>query len=82
MSMQAKVLTKLQTGKAFTASQFANLFKSTEATVAARISDLRKDGYAIYSNRGKNGKTSYRIGSPSRAMVAAAYNSAGSSVFS
>ena len=31
MSMQAKVLTKLQTGKAFTASQFAGLFQSTEA---------------------------------------------------
>ena len=82
MSMQAKVLTKLQTGKAFTASQFAGLFQSTEASVAARISELRKDGYAIYSNKAKSGKTTYRIGSPSRAMVAAAYNSAGSSVFS
>ena len=82
MSIQTKVLETLLSGKAFTATQAAKLFKSTEGSVSARIAELRKDGYAIYSNKGKNGKITYRIGTPSRAMVAAAFSSVGSSVFS
>lgn len=82
MSMQEKIVNTLSGGKQFTASQLATLFKTTEGTVAARVSELRAQGFAIYSNKAKNGRTAYRLGSPSRRMVAAAFASAGSSVFS
>ena len=81
MSLQTKTLNVLRSGKQFTAGQIAGLFKSTEGSVAARISELRAQGYAIYSNKAKNGKTAYRLGTPSRAMVAAAFATAGSQVF-
>jgi len=45
--------------------------------VRATISDLRFDGYAIYANRNTDSKgrtkTFYRLGRPSRAIVAAGY---------
>lgn len=81
MSIQTSVLKTLRTGRQFTAGQLAGLFGTTEATVAARITELRSKGYAIYSNTAKNGKTAYRLGVPSRRMVAAAYSAAGSAVF-
>ena len=81
MSIQSSVLKTLKSGRQFTAGQLAGLFNTTEGTVAARISELRSMGYSIYSNTAKNGKTAYRLGTPSRRMVAAAFASAGSSVF-
>jgi predicted ArsR family transcriptional regulator len=81
MSIQTKVLKTLQSGKQFTAGQMAGIFRTTEGTIAARVSELRAQGYSIYSNTAKNGKTAYRLGRPSKAMVAAAYAAAGSSVF-
>ena len=81
MSLQTKVLNVLRSGKQFTAGQIAGLFGSTEGSVAARISELRAQGHSIYSNTAKNGKTAYRLGKPSRAMVAAAYAVGGSEMF-
>ena len=81
MSIQSSVLKTLKSGRQFTAGQMAGLFCTTESTVAARISELRAQGYSIYSNTAKNGKTAYRLGTPSRRMIAAAYAAAGSSVF-
>ena len=81
MSIQTKVLNVLKTGKQFSATAIANQLRTTEGTVAARISELRSMGYAIYSNEAKNGGTAYRLGRPSRAMVATAFAAAGSSVF-
>lgn len=81
MSIQTKVLNALKSGRQFTAAQIAGLFDTTESTVSARISELRAEGHAIYTNVTKNGKTAYRMGRPSRAMVAAAFASAGSSLF-
>ncbi len=81
MSIQSSVLKTLKSGRQFTAGQMAGLFSTTESTVAARISELRAQGYSIYSNTAKNGKTAYRLGTPSRRMIAAAYASVGSSVF-
>ena len=81
MSIQSKVLKTLKSGKQFTAGQMAGIFRTTEGTVAARVSELRAQGYSIYSNTAKNGKTAYRMGTPSRAMVATAYAALGSSVF-
>jgi biotin operon repressor len=79
--LQTSVLKTLQSGKQFTAGQMAGLFRSTEGSVAARITELRAQGYSIYSNTAKNGKTAYRLGTPSRRMIAAAYAAVGSSVF-
>ncbi len=81
MSIQSSVLKTLKSGRQFTAGHMAGLFSTTESTVAARISELRAQGYSIYSNTAKNGKTAYRLGTPSRRMIAAAYASVGSSVF-
>lgn len=81
MSIQSKVLNVLKTGKQFSAAAIANQLRTTEGTVAARISELRSMGYPIYSNVAKNGNKAYRLGRPSRAMVAAAFASQGASVF-
>ena len=81
MSIQTKVLKTLKSGKQFTAGQMAGIFRTTEGTISARVSELRAQGYSIYSNTAKNGKTAYRLGTPSRAMVATAYAALGSSVF-
>lgn len=80
-SIQSKVLKTLKSGRQFTASQIAGLFGTTEDTIVARVSELRAKGFAIYTNTTKNGKTAYRLGVPSRRMVAAAYAAKGSSVF-
>jgi len=80
MSIQTKVLNVLSTGKNFSAKAIAKQLRTTEGTVSARITELRARGFAIYSNV-KEGRTAYRLGTPSRRMVAAAYASAGSSVF-
>lgn len=81
MSIRNSVLKTLKSGRQFTAGQMAGLFNTTEASVAARITELRSMGYSIYSNTAKNGKTAYRLGVPSRRMVAAAYAAMGSAVF-
>jgi hypothetical protein len=46
----------------------------------ARVQELRAEGYSIYTNKTKNG-TAYRLGNPTRAMVATAYAVMGSSAF-
>lgn len=81
MTMQQKVLNVLKTGKQFSPAAIAAQLRTSEATVSARIADLRADGYSIYSNATSAGKTAYRLGRPSRAMVAAAYSAFGSQVF-
>tara|TARA_R110000868_G_scaffold19993_1_gene85252 strand:- start:499 stop:738 length:240 start_codon:yes stop_codon:yes gene_type:complete len=50
-------------------------------SLTAKINQLRADGFAIYTNKTKEGKTVYRLGAPSRKMVAAAYAAEGSAVF-
>lgn len=66
----------------YTAAQLAGLTQTTEASVRARISDLRSQGFAVYANtRKSDGKTFYRVGTPSRAMVAQAYAMFGADAF-
>lgn len=81
MSLQTKVLNVLRTGKNFSAVAIANQLQTTEGSVVARISELRSQGHAIYSNQTDEGRTAYRLGIPSRRMVAAAFASQGSAVF-
>ena len=75
------VLKALKSGRQFTAGQLSGLTRGSAETAAKAIGELRSEGYAIYSNTTKNGKTAYRLGTPSRAMVAAAYRANGARVF-
>ena len=74
-----KVLNFLRSGQSLSAKQASGLFGVT--SLGKRVSELRAEGYPIYTNRAKNGTTVYRLGTPSRAMIAAAYSVAGSSIF-
>ena len=76
MTMKQKIFDALVTNsQQKTLAQLAAQLKTTEATVAARISEIRDEGYAIYANKrtdtcGRT-KTFYRHGTPSRGLVAA-----------
>ena len=75
LTKQARVLEALQNGEQLTAKQISARFGVKNPT--ATISDIRFSGYAIYANPSKDTKgrvtTKYRIGKPSRAIVAAGY---------
>jgi predicted transcriptional regulator len=75
MSKTAKVLAALKNGEQLTAKQIASRFSVKHP--ASTIRTLRENGYAVYCNEKKNSKGEvknfYRLGTPSRAMVAAAY---------
>jgi predicted ArsR family transcriptional regulator len=79
--LKDRVLSVLKSGRQFTPAQIAGLVNSTEDSVRPRISELRAEGHAIYTNQTKNGKTAYRLGTPSRRMVAAAYAALGGQAF-
>ena len=73
MTQSERILKALKSGEQFTAAQLASMAGTTKASVRTRVSELRKDGYAVYANARTTGKTFYRLGTPSRAMVQAAY---------
>ena len=82
MSKQEMLLNQLSRGKSFTAKQIKSSFGI--AHPASTIRNLREQGYCVYSNPAVvNGSevVKYRIGRPTRAMVAIANRYAGSSVF-
>jgi hypothetical protein len=70
----------LYKGQAVTAAQAEKRFGIKN--IAAEASRIRSNGYAVYTNQTKNGKTAYRLGTPSRKMVAAAYAMFGGDAFS
>ena len=80
--LKERVLKVLESGRNFTPAQLAGLTGTTEDSIRPRISELRADGYAVYTNTTKNGKSAYRLGTPSRRMVAAAYAMMGKEAFS
>lgn len=83
MSITAKVLRHLLKGNTVTAAEIGGKFGAGNPTEIIR--QLRMKGYAVYANKSElwNGlpTTKYRLGRPSRAMVAAAYQTVGGSVF-
>jgi hypothetical protein len=79
-TQNAKILNFLRSGQSLTAAQAVSMFGVK--TVSARVAELRAAGQPIYTNVSKSGQTSYRLGRPSSAMIAAAYAAAGSKVFS
>ena len=72
---QDKVLAALKTGAALTAKQIEARFGVGNAR--ATVSALRMKGFAIYCNESVDTKgrvkNKYRLGTPSRAVVAAGY---------
>ena len=75
-TMKAAVLETLKNNeRGVTAAQLEAWL--SVGNVRATISDLRFDGYAIYANKNTDTKgrtkTFYRLGRPSRAIVAAGY---------
>lgn len=69
------LLEALRKGEQLTAKQITHRFGIANPT--ATVSDLRFGGYAIYANKRTNklGQTftKYRLGTPTRAVVAAGY---------
>lgn len=82
MTHKQLILSILRSGRNFTTAQLAGLIRGTEVSVRNRVAELREEGHAIYTNQTKNGKVAYRLGKPSRQMVAAAFAVAGAEVFS
>lgn len=81
MTKSDRVFALLSSGRNFTVAQLAGMADTTEKSVTSRIAELRSEGYAIYTNTLKNGKSAYRLGRPSRAMVRAAHAAAGAQLF-
>lgn len=79
--LKERILKVLKSGRQYTPAQLAGLTGTSEDSIRPRISELRSEGFAIYTNSTKNGKTAYRLGTPSRKMVAAAYALYGSEAF-
>ena len=70
-----KLFTALQAGESVSPSQAAKRFGIKN--ISAEVSRIRQSGFAVYANRrmAKNHVevTEYRIGKPSRKIVAAGY---------
>jgi len=69
-----RFLKALKTGNEISPAQAVSRygFESPQA-VGSAVRNLRESGYAVYTNKRVNGKTTYRIGTPTRRMVATAY---------
>jgi hypothetical protein len=75
VTKQAKLLEAFRKGEQLTAAQIKQRFGIANPT--ATVSDLRYEGFAIYANKRTDSKgnvsTKYRLGTPSREIVAAGY---------
>lgn len=84
MTKTAKLLGAFEKGDALTAKQITARFGLVNPQDS--IKNLREEGYAIYGNEVTNSKgskvTQYRLGKPSRRMVAAAAKQFGATIFS
>ncbi len=82
MTKQDLLLKHLKNGKVFTAKQISASFGIVHP--ASTIRNLREQGYCVYANDAVVNGTKvvkYRLGQPTRRMVALANRVAGSSVF-
>ena len=71
----AKVIAALESGVELTGKQIESRYNVANAR--ALISSLRMQGYPVYLNKRTNGfgdtYSKYRLGTPSRAVIAAGY---------
>tara|TARA_B100000085_G_scaffold268351_1_gene278751 strand:+ start:163 stop:408 length:246 start_codon:yes stop_codon:yes gene_type:complete len=73
-SKREKILAALKAGEELTAKQMARRFGAGDAV--REVNRLRHEGYAIYLNSYANSKgvtKKFRLGTPTRAVVAAGY---------
>jgi len=74
-------------GLRLTEGELATRLNTTRVGARSIVRSLREDGYAIYLNegtldsRGRQRQSRYRLGTPSRKMVAAAYATQGAAAF-
>lgn len=84
MSKQSELLEAFKSGNEFTAKEISSQFGIKNAYSAVR--HLRKDGHCIYANektlRSGESMIKYRLGTPSKRIVAAAARAVGADVFS
>lgn len=84
LSKQEKLLAAFQNGNEFTAKQIASSFGLKDPYSAIR--NLREAGHCIYGNAATlytgEQTTKFRLGTPSRRMVAIASRMVGADVFS
>ena len=79
VSQNEKLIKFFQSGKDLTEATALSRFGVSN--LSARIAELRAKGYSIYTNKRKEGVTTYRLGKPTRAMIAAAYATLGVEAF-
>ena len=74
-TQKAKLIRSFKNGSEFTAGQIASRFGVANPT--ATINSLRREGYAIYANEVTNSVgetyTKYRLGKPTRQLIAAGF---------
>lgn len=76
-----KLLTALQNGSEISTNQAISRFGfAGPSAVTSAVRNLRENGHAVYTNT-VNNIAKYRIGTPSRAVVAAGYRALGSSAY-
>lgn len=77
MSKKEKVLSAFMNGERMSAKQIAARFDVANPT--ALVSSLRMEGYPVYlnegtrDNRGRERASMYRLGTPTRSVIAAGY---------
>ena len=71
VTQQQKVLNFLTQGKSLSNAVATHKLKVNR--LPAKINVLRAQGYPIYTTTNSRGNATYRMGTPSRAMVAAAF---------
>ena len=71
VTQEQKVLNFLTTGASLSNAVATHKLKVNR--LPAKINVLRGKGYAIYTNTNQQGNATYRLGTPSRAMIAAAH---------
>lgn len=67
-----RILAYLQSGQTVSTRNGGKRFGVAPSTLRARISELRKAGYPIYTNSNPKGQ-SYRLGKPTRRVIAAGH---------
>lgn len=71
-AVAVNVLGALKSGEKLSAKEINSQFSTKRASDVIRV--LRQNGHCIYGNRRANSnEVVYRLGTPSRAMIAAAY---------
>lgn len=81
MTQETRILSVLKLGRNVTKAQLMKFAGAADQSVTNRISSLRAEGYAIYTNTLKNGQKAYRLGTPSREMVRVAHSVTGARLF-